>query len=255
MSQKPEVQLWLSVLCGPERQQWINPPLAMWLAGNRKTPSWLDIQLDPMFGYVPVEHARNVLALRFLEKSRAQWLCMMDNDIAPVPELLDILDGLGPEHKIVAPICYMWSGKHHAPHLVAAEKTGDEDYYVPLTPKPSRGKNRVHAVGTGCIFIHRDVFRAMDGEDNPHGNSVVVGNGLPYFKFDQDHRTQGYQYGEDYGFCRRAVNLGFNIYADTRFVCDHYQTMDMLEVNMGWARMLQSVGAQKDKDEALQAIG
>lgn len=186
-----------------------------------------------MYGFVPIDHARNRVVEFFL-KGDSEWLCMIDNDIAPAPNLMEILDDLGDHVRIVAPMTVMWSGKHHAPMLTGA--TEQEDYFIPLS-QPRRGKNEVSAVGTGCIFIHRDVFLKL---------------GKPYFEFQYDPETRGYVYGEDYLFCKRARAAGFKIFADSRFICGHFHTLDLTEVNFGWAQMLEAAKKQEKVELATE---
>jgi GT2 family glycosyltransferase len=222
------MRITVAILCGPERHQWLNPQLAFWLASGMNRRKDTDVHLLPVYGFVPVEHARNFVADHFL-KSNSDWLLMIDNDIAPAPNLLEILDDLKDHVKIVSPITVMWNGKHHAPTVTQAKE--EEDYFVPIQ-KPHRGKNEVSAVGTGCIFIHRDVFKKLV---------------KPYFSFKQDPESRGYIYGEDYGFCKKAKEQGFKVYADSRFICGHFHTLDLAEVNAGWARMIEVAQAQKAK--------
>lgn len=227
----------VAILCGPERHQWINPQLSFWLAGGMGHPKNTELGVMPVFGLVPVDHARNFAADHFLNQTKSDWLLMIDNDIAPVPNLFEILDDLGDHVRIVAPMTYMWNGKTHAPNLVNLHV--DEDYFVP-TDKPHRGKNKVAAVGTGCIFIHREVFEKLD---------------KPYFEFVADYETGAYTMGEDYHFCRKAHEVGFNTYADSRFICGHFHTLDLVEVNIGWAAMLDQINAQKEKGVELATEG
>lgn len=152
---KPRVLI--CVLCGPEREQWIAPPLAARLIEATRAP---DVEVRLVFGVYGYAAARNRAAEMFLETS-ASVLCMLDNDTIPradfVPRALlcqgDIvalpyyirtqLDNPGNSL-----LCVGW---HHA----------TEPNFFTLPIQMEGGWREVDAAGAGCMFVRRSVFSKL----------------------------------------------------------------------------------------------
>ncbi len=145
-----------------------------------------------------VEASRNILTKKFLE-SDADYLLMIDDDNPPTRNVLDLLKE-GKEIVIFpTPIFYnkkiMWNielGEH----------------------KQLSGLQQIKSGGTGCILIKRSVFEKL--EPNPFDTKV-----------DSYGVTTE---GQDIRFCRLAREVGIKIWTDWSYPCDHYKTVNLLEL-------------------------
>lgn len=64
----------------------------------------------------------------------------------------------------------------------------------------------VEAIGTGCLLIKTDVFRKLP---------------KPWFEYEPTDSPDGHMSTEDIVFCKRAKNLGYQIYCDGSVACGH----------------------------------
>jgi FkbM family methyltransferase len=178
-----------------------------------------DIMVRMCVGDSLVSRARNSLTRDFL-RSDAEYLLFLDTDLifspAHVASLLsrpgDIVGGLYPK-----------------------KQQGKLEFVVNshLVPKPIQpdGLQEMRYVGTGFMRIHRRVFEKM---------IEVYGDQLKYTpdtnpgETEYDFWSVGvYQYedgrrrylSEDWYFCQRALDLGFQVWADTRVQVEHVGTV------------------------------
>jgi hypothetical protein len=96
------------------------------------------------------------------------------------------------------------------------------------SPDPDTGLQRVRYMGTGFLRIRRSVFERMI-EAYPEiayrpDAGEQGGDKHDFFTFgvyrDQPDKPGRYL-SEDWYFCQRVIDLGINIYADTRIVLKH----------------------------------
>jgi hypothetical protein len=169
--------------------------------------------------------ARNKLAAQFLA-SEFEWLMFIDVDLAFTPEqLIRIwLHAIKEKRKIVGGLYAM---KKISPQFVAN--------WLPGEAPDATGAVKVSELGTGFLLIHRSVFETMREKmpeiaftpDALPGTShqpigwdfFAVG---PYA--DKTSGTTRYL-SEDWMFCRRARDLGFDIWADTFVQISHIGVM------------------------------
>jgi len=79
----------------------------------------------------------------------------------------------------------------------------------------SNGLEEVDAVGTGCIVIARRVLEKLQ-------------NSLPFI---DEYNSKGFrEVGHDYGFCTRAKEAGFKVYAHFGYSCKHFNELELTEV-------------------------
>jgi len=160
----------------------------------------------------PIEHNRNVIVQNFL-KSGYDYLLMLDNDIIPPMNVIELADH---EKDIVGMVCFAFKAKpNRIMPLVLEYKGKNEDgrasYNIPDLENKD-GLIEVDAVGTGAIMIHRRVFEHKDMK-HPFQN---------YWNED-GIRTEGL----DLSFCRRAKEAGFKVWADLNMVASHWTELDL----------------------------
>ena len=144
---------------------------------------------------IPHDHNRNVIVKEFLSTD-IEWLIMVDSDVVIPQNLLDLVTKGKPiiSGRVVV-------HKNKANYLMALlEKDGR---LLPL--KELNTPQQVDAVGTGCIAIHRSVLEKLEP---------------PYFKFVYD-KDGLVIYGEDFYFCKKAIEAGFEIWATPEIDCYH----------------------------------
>jgi hypothetical protein len=156
----------------------------------------------------PITFNRNEIVKSFLA-TNADYLLMIDDDIVPPSTILNLADF---QEDIVAATCFAFTKDQIMP--VAWNRRADGMYYVP-TLTSSDGLTKVDTVGTGCIMIKRSVL------ENPwwkeHGG---------WFKNEYD-KTGYKEEGNDLAFCRKATDLGYNVFVHTDYQCSHIVPMDL----------------------------
>ena len=157
-----------------------------------------DVEWLPVVDRRPLEHARNLQVLRFLE-TRCTHLYLLDADCLPQDGTVQRLLAHG--LPIVA-----------APH---ATRIGNETGLMVLDSangqgyvqhRPTEGLQRVDAVGASGLLIRRDVFERL---------------GPPWFACEYDERGL-LSRSEDFGFCERAREAGYEIWCDCEMAQVHF---------------------------------
>lgn len=194
----------------------INPYFAsslLTLATHRPRPIGIDPRL--CIGDSLVSRARNKLCAEFLE-SDCTHLLFLDSDLVFSPGQIfrlarhaekgrDIVAGLYPKKQLeLGWVCNM------------LEEDGEPD---------ADGLQRVKYAGTGCLMFSRAVLERMRAE-------------YPEIEYDPDDGESGLKWdffatgvrnfdgrrrylSEDWMFCQRALDLGFDIWMDTQVVLKH----------------------------------
>lgn len=132
--------------------------------------------------------SRQLLAQLAIE-SGATHLLFVDSDME-FPH--DLVVRLVQHHQPVVAINCMARRKPY--NLTARDESGRE---IMTTPESS-GIEKVARVGTGILLVHLDVFRAIP---------------MPWFTYEWLPEKASYR-GEDYCFCDRVREAGFEIYVD-----------------------------------------
>lgn len=150
----------------------------------------------------PHDYNRNVIANRFLE-TNCDYLLMIDSDVVPTNNVLDMYKL---DNDIVS--AFVRTYKDGYPIPVALKKV-EGGYKV--DKEITKGDNIVDVVGTGCIMIKRKVFADLT---------------QPYFKFVYDDK--GFlTNGEDFDFCDRVRELGYDIHFNTDYTAQHFTTVNI----------------------------
>lgn len=188
----------ITVLCGHERDGWIAPGLLNSLLAtlHDNQQQGRTVALDITCAIRPVSAARNHAVAKFLQ-SPCQWLVQIDNDQFPRFRILDLIKAAEAEGKFIvaAPTPIMkdlgaWN---------AADET--EVWYHQLP----RGWFEPRLIGAGFLATHRAALAK-----------------LPQPFFDGQY--------EDFYFCKKAQAAGLKVWADSRFVCSHMKTVDLLDL-------------------------
>lgn len=160
---------------------------------------------------IPVDYARNRIVEEFM-KTGMPWLLMVDSDIVPPMNVLDLTKR---GHPIVGGVCLgLIGGKAKA--TIFKEAKDKPGQYVQHEYMNDSGLVEVDATGTGCIAVRRDVFESLR---------------KPYFEFIYDPLDRHIKTGEDIGFCEKAHRNGFSVYVDKSIRCSHYKDVDLSWVN------------------------
>jgi|AntRauTorcE11898_2_1112593.scaffolds.fasta_scaffold16891_1 hypothetical protein len=144
--------------------------------------------------------------------SDPEWILFMDSDVVPPADVFQRLTRHG--QKIVSGLYHMDNpdGVHPAMWRL-------DEYDAPtIMEKEREGLVNVDAVGFGCLLVHRDViedierpwFRWTKGYDN--------------HPWDLQHLGEKPGVSEDFFFCHKAQQAGYDIYVDTTTKCIHGKT-------------------------------
>jgi hypothetical protein len=202
-----------------------------------------------------VSRARNTIVGKFLE-SKYDWLLFLDVDLQfEVEHIARLwLHGTKEGRKIV---CGIYSMKKLAPMFVAN--------FMPGEVPDSNGAVKVSESGTGCMLIHRSVFTAMarampelsyitdfnhsSGGDKEEFDFFGVG---PYLYKTGPLAGKRRYLSEDWMFCQRARDIGFDVWADTKIQIRHMGNMvyppDVKEVHTAM-KTYRAMGAAGCPDE------
>jgi GT2 family glycosyltransferase len=91
-------------------------------------------------------------------------------------------------------------------------KLSESGAYIQYPSDYRHGLREVDALGTGCMLIKRKVLETVS---MPFIDKVREGVG------DRE-------LGHDLYFCRRAKELGFEVWADWDVKCEHYKNVNLL---------------------------
>lgn len=160
--------------------------------------------------------ARNACVEEFL-KSDADIHFFLDSDVTPGDDLFDLV--LEHEKWKVAGAAYpifMTPGGMDRPQLMFTVYKGTAKGGLGAANMPSEGTEYVDGLATGCLFVKREVYEAME---------------RPFFEFKYDPDTRVMTEGEDLGFCKKVTALGHKFYIDYSKAAKHTKNVCLLEVN------------------------
>jgi GT2 family glycosyltransferase len=159
----------------------------------------------PVTGQTAVHSLRNTLCETFLNKRSEPYLLFLDHDMMFPADLLVHVGGYR-EVAAISGAYFLRDLDRPLPVAFSFREDGTLRYLIKefyeWLQEDERGLHRVDVVGAGCLAIHRRVLEAMGGD---------------WF--------EGSIGAEDVHFCRRAKELGFPVYVDTRVTCRHLQQM------------------------------
>jgi hypothetical protein len=210
-----KLSVFIALLTLGEREGWLHPSIAQFLVALTQQKG-RQISLNIRTDTKPHDYARNLVVKDFLATGY-DLLLMMDNDMGPPPNLLDMLDRAEDHMDIFVPKFYRspdlhsWlatSGMHMrvCVESVAPEGLGENEWC------------ELVCAGTGIMFVRRRVFERMGNEG--------------WFRFVYDANGKIVT-AEDIGFCQKARKLGFSIWVNQLFEANHYKTVPLSAVARG----------------------
>ena len=207
---------------------------------NIMTANNIDMSYTAMFNESLVQRARNALAHTFMKNPNYTHLMFIDADIRFNPNDIvsmiaadkDIICGIYPKKEI------SWEGVERAvkqgvpvdklKHYTGSMVVNLVDYSGSVTV-PINKPVEIWNGGTGFMLIKRKVFNKMKKTVPSYKNDVrdlgqALGQERIYEYFpvfiDEDERLLS----EDYGFCRRARDAKFKVYAAPWVQLGHFGT-------------------------------
>lgn len=165
-------------------------------------------------GYSAIDQGRNQMATDALA-DRFDETMWIDSDVGFDPDDIEKLRG----HNVPI-VCGIYPQKGRrvlACHVLPGTETlifGDEG-----------GLTEILYAGTGFLLVRREAYETIHRElQLPLCNERFGGRPMvPYFQPTSHPEDMGYWYlAEDFAFCERARQAGFNIYADTSVRLIHY---------------------------------
>lgn len=153
------------------------------------------------FAGMPWDQARNMAAKAMLEKGFT-WLFFLDDDVIVPQDTLQRL--IGRERDIVSGL---YSRRQEPIMPVAMRKMPDKTNEF-VTDFTHGDIVPVDMVGAGALLIHRRVFERVP---------------KPWFEWTMDREDvpPDERRSEDFDFCAKAKNAGFQIWLDTSVQCLH----------------------------------
>ena len=198
-----------------ERYGWMNYDLFLWLQSSPVDyyrRHQMNFSVCPAHNFHPAPAARNVAGKMFLETD-AEWLLMIDNDMAPPDNLLDMIVNAGPDRDIIIPVMFMWDNKRGQVFLC----------WKPVSQYSEKGEwtlddeqpyQELLTGGTGAIAIRRRVLENMP---------------YPWFQYEY---SENYELitSEDVWFTGRARAAVFKTWGYTKAPCGHFHSVDLLKI-------------------------
>ena len=158
--------------------------------------------------------ARNNIIETFLhdpEYGKFTHLLFMDADCCPVnPFAVERL--LSHQKDVVAGITPILITKDDVPALYWNCVTDTQEGNLRLN-RLKNGLFKAERVGGTAIMVHRRVLEKLE---------------TPYQKSTYNEKNIEFIQSEDYYFCEKIRQAGFDIWIDPSIMCSHWHTMDML---------------------------
>jgi len=161
----------------------------------------------------PIESNRNKIVKDFLSKPEYDYLLMIDGDIIPPLNILDLADH---DKDIITPVLYTFrqigGGQHGIVPLIMKKEEGNDNKYKVIDIGKEKGIMEVDASGSGCMLIARRVLEHKDMR-------------YPFKNYYDEDGIRNF--GLDFSFCKRAKEAGFSVWVDTRKECSHWTVLDL----------------------------
>lgn len=158
-----------------------------------------------------VDLARELTVEDALE-SNPDWLLFLDSDVIPPADVFPRLRNRGLD--VVSGLYYVDTPEQPHP---AMWRLDDTDSPTPVA-NSREGVFNVDAIGLGCLLVNAEVFEEIE---------------RPWFRWTRgydehpwDLRHQGERPGisEDFDFCYKVKEAGYDVYVDTTVKCIHEKT-------------------------------
>lgn len=179
--------------------------------------------------YHPTEYARNVLCKHFLE-TNAKYIWFIDSDTMPSDNSLRLFEAI--EGADIFAGVYPIGRQDKGNRVLAVDwgmykKAENSDYGHISLPLEAYQKDEiidVDAAATGCMVIKREVIEhfAKDAERDEDGTPAI-------FKWPKKCTGKSAT-SDDFDFCMRAKEAGFNIKVHTAIRWGHLKLKDLQDV-------------------------
>jgi len=161
----------------------------------------------------PVDRARNQIVKFFLEsEAKFTHLLFVDSDTLPQPDALRrLLSHKLPVVSGLTPILSLnkatrtWETFDNCFRQRVSDTDGNVTTHI---AERHTGLQEIFRCGSSCILIKREVFEALKP---------------PYYDFQYNEDHTEHRRSEDIGFCDKARDAGFKLYADTDVICMHHK--------------------------------
>lgn len=190
------------VACPTRGEVWYETAMAITeMVADERVVDFLYVQNNRS-----VIEARNVIANEFIAYKEADVLVMIDDDVIPPSNVIDLSDRLEePRVGIVGAPCPMFlPGLPPVPNIYMWDEEEEQaaiDLRVKIGPKAHLME--VDAIGFGCVAIRRQLMEEQS---------------LFFNRWDMLGNTT---MGEDIEFCLRAKEAGWRTKADLSLLCEH----------------------------------
>jgi hypothetical protein len=179
---------------------------------------------------VNVSSARNSICQKFLDKSQAEWLWMLDTDMVFKPDVLErLLAEADPEKApVVGGLCFGVDNGRYFPTLYDLTGTEDDIQFVRYDEWAPNTMMQVFATGAACLLIHRTALERIRDFQPPHRQGKPgFSDAFPWF---QETDFNGRVMGEDITFCLRAGTAGMPVHVNTAVTLGHVKQHALTEV-------------------------
>ena len=202
------IKILACILTTYERNGWLTKEIGEWLANLAILNEGYASRVIFAHNFIPAASARNTFC-RQMKDSDCDWLLMLDNDMAPPPNLFDAVKDAPADAGIVAPAFYMWdNGKSKLTLCWGMDK---EPERVNGCGKFAPGFHELSTCGTGAIFIRPSILEKIK---------------YPYFSYLMND-DEGMQGTEDIQFCLKARMAGVKIYGNASIAVGHFHSVNL----------------------------
>lgn len=166
-------------------------------------------------GNISAADSKSVAVKWFLEKTTAKRLIIFDHDVLPPLNFMDILkhdvDIVGAPYPIYMPRTYRFP-------VPGVFQTQGETFSVIDNVYSRKGLVECDMVVAGALVVKREVLEKIKPafENNTDEWGILVNT-------------------EDATFCKKAKALGYKVYADFDYFCDHYTRVYVWKLMMDMA--------------------
>lgn len=142
----------------------------------------------------------------------ADFMLSMDDDNPPTKNPLDLVELDFDLVGLVTPVWHSAVRGDRPFYFNAYDYVGEAGY---KPHEPCEGLQEVDAIGSGCFLVARRVLLALRDQQ-------------PFAR--QWNKNGTVHKGADISFCEKAKAAGFRIFASYDHLCDHFNTLPLLEV-------------------------
>ena len=219
---KAPIKILCCVFTGEERNGWVQPRLTSVLLRLAYDPR-IQLSYAPIHAVHPVCAARNLAVNEFFLKSDCDLLLIFDNDVCPPENIADAICSMPDEASIAVFPYWVWlPDRRHTMPCFGFWEDGVMIIPDPTTLKP--GWQKMGAGGTGAMVVKKRVFT--------EGKLTA-----PFFKIIST-ADKGQIVSEDIYFTGRAAEAGYPTWLNTDYICSHFHTVDLAEINLGTVLLL-----------------